>query len=195
MNSNYVNGFLAESTNEEFVDLVRIGGVLTRAPFSREVLWMQTTETVVGLFHNDVLVKVLCTYVDTYSYGSSRVLKGDMEHYEDYYGITRSSTLELRAVTKVLKTPYIELGSDIEYNRLRGSDRKPKLAAISSQWRREVFDSESQQTLYPALSPVIVASYITWSSFLSLEENLAGFDVIYSNHPSPVNKQGAEASQ
>lgn len=157
-------------TTEKFVQFVEVGGTRQKAPFEREVIWVQESETALLFMHGGKIVRKGPVTNDYYGYLTSftRTDAHSAELLAQEYGVSPESTLEIHLVTTITRKPCIETETDQAVN-ATAAGLSRQYTPIPPAWRQEVVvDGELR---YPDLEAVTVATGLVWSSKHSAEQN------------------------
>lgn len=172
MNSFYTSCKIAKRTQEALGQWADIGGERKRIEFTKEILWLQESESQVLYMHGGKVLKDASINNDFYGYLSS--IKGAIEEAEaaaSRFGVTQQSSLDVVVQTKVFLDPVMEIKETSEYNRTKKDTRKEQYAYVPNDWRKEVVVEGERQ--WPALERVELATEIVWSSKHTPEQNAA----------------------
>lgn len=152
-----------------------IGGKSRFHPFEKEVVWVASSETRLEFWHGGQPLKEDATFNDFYGYLTSmRFDDGAHLRAANKFKVDQQSTLELRLITSIFLTPYLE---DDECRRWNSDalerNVKYKLIDLPSEYRTPFQEDygDGPKSYYKALERIPVTEEVVWSSQLSPEEN------------------------
>ena len=152
-----------------------IGGKTRFHPFEKEVVWVASSETRLEFWHGGQLLKEDATVNDFCGYLTSMRFDDGMHlRVAEKFKIDQKSSLELRLITSIFLTPYLEDDGCRRWN----SDAlernvKYKLLDLPSEYRTPFEEDygDGLKTYYKTLERVTAVEEVTWSSQLSPKDN------------------------
>jgi hypothetical protein len=175
MTSQTVAGEIADRRKITLFQQATIGGKSQFHPFEIEVVWVASSETRLEFWHGGQMLKEDATFNDFYGYLTSmRFDQGMHLRVAEKFKVDQRSTLDLRLITSIFLTPYLE---DDECRRWNSDalerNVKYKLIGLPSEYRTPFKENygDGLKTYYKALERIPVTEEVVWSSQLSPEEN------------------------
>ena len=157
-------------TREYFLQLETVADTRTRIEFSKEILWLQESESKLLFKHGGKVLYEGQTHTDFFGYLTS--FDSDaMTPIEicRQFGVSQESSLEVVIQTSILLTPVMETPETIDANASQPGGFKTQYAAVPSNWCQEV--SGGVRPIYPALSRKTLCAEIVWSSKNTPQQN------------------------
>ena len=177
---------VVERTQETFVQWVMVGGERQRAEFTREILWIQESETRTAFYHGGKELTDLSMHNDFYGYLTSCDDIGT-ERVADTSKITPESSLDLIAKTTIFLHPAIETEATRSENEHQSPKYKKVYAYLPDDWRKEAcVDGEVR---WLRIQKKELASEVTWTSKNTPEENAALKQCFKNKWPIVANQQ------
>lgn len=162
---------IVKRTQEMLNQWTEVGGEWRRVDFTREIVWLQESESEMQFLHGGNLIKEGSLTNDFYGYLTSCDDNSPSPELEaTRYGITRDSSLDLVVKTTVFIRPAMELKEMAEHNRDLPDGRMRKYAEVPNGWRIESMDDDGDR-VWSALERVNLGSAVVWSSKNTDEKN------------------------
>jgi len=149
---------------------VLVGGESKKVEFTKEVLWLQGSESDLLFMHGGKDIKKLTTRNDFYGYLSSCEMDDEILGILKHYKIDQSSTIELVIRATVFLSPAIETAETIANNLRKPETYKSEYAYIPDDWRKESL-SDDGKPYWPTLNREELLTRVVWSSKNSAEQN------------------------
>jgi hypothetical protein len=162
---------IVERTEETFVEYVSVAGERRRMEFTKTILWIQQSESVVQFVHGGKVLDETQRTNDYYGYLTScEPSSPSPSDIAKAYSVTADSTLEIIVKTTVSKRPGAENQDTIAKNKANPT-YVPTYVDVPTSWRKEVvIDGE---TSWPTLESAELGEGVVWSSKNTPEKNAA----------------------
>ncbi len=181
---------VVKRTKETFVQWITVGGERRREEFTKEILWIQESETRTAFYHGGNEVTDGSTFNDFYGYLTSCDDVG-LEAKAASYKITPESSLELVAETTVFLHPAIETEATRAENDRQPANYKKVFSYLPNDWRKEeVVDGVP---VWVSVQKTVLETEVTWSSKNTPEENVALKQAFKAKWQIAANPQAIDA--
>lgn len=192
----YTNCPIVRRSREAFQQWVVIGGERQKVTFSKDILWLLESESVVQFMHGGELLMEGSRSNDHYGLlTSTDTTEGGLRVDEvvEQFSITRDSSLSVVVVTRVFERPVIETEETLRHNATRPATRKAQYEEVPDEWRQERTIEGEQEPRWSRLQPIELASDVVWSSKNDEESNVKLRDAFIEMWTRPAMSEHALA--
>jgi len=161
---------VAKRTLETFVQHFSIGGQQQRFAFTKEILWLLSSESQILVMHGGKVLVERETHNDHHGYLSSMDMLDECRSLAAAYSITDESSASIVIKTTIFLDPAFESPENLLANERRPTNRKAVYSHPPEDWRTELLTEDAPPT-YPRLRRVVLADEITWSSKDTPQQN------------------------
>lgn len=156
---------IVRRSTEAFQQWVVIGGDRQKATFTKDILWLLESESVVQFIHGGEVLMEGRRHNDYYGLLSSMDISENglgVHEVAKKYEITRDSSMSLVVATRIYERPVVETEETIAHNKSHLAERRAQYAELPDEWRQE--RSVGGETVWSRLGEIDLATEIVWSS-------------------------------